>query len=483
MKKQSFCNFLLAGVSLSEFGLKIPSNFVSLVLDSAEIDSMTSWTLNCSVLGDASRQANIAAFEALIYSAAQSASDSAGIPVSFMFGWLDDAGNVESYLSYQGFSLKFQASTNGNYMQYTLNGYASLAIQTHLPVLNIPELSGIVQPSAVVEALALAVGADYYYDLDIDHNDSPTLVSHGALTTSFDRYVGGNFNGQDDYDAFPGLLRLSKSFNANRDSAGLDSKKAKKLSSVMNNATITPVRNFLKYSFADTTPQVSSFSYWVDEPTMTSKGVIHYKSDAGLVGDYTSTVLQYGTSNGNILALQGSYDGVAYNMTDLSFSSIGFAVDGSGNTVANTTQVVNSWSSSLADVFQSANIINDVNALASQFSGDFTVTIAGSTKQYTVAQPVSLIVMTGNTLSPVSGVYNIISVSHQISTTYLTVLKLQRLVMSSANQVASSNGIIIRGSSSYSQSAYTTTSNIISTGKVDFGELYPTFKDMIMGVA
>lgn len=55
--------------------------------------------------------------------------------------------------------------------------------------------------------------------------------------------------------------------------------------------------------------------------------------------------------------------------------------------------------------------------------------------------------------------------------------------MSSANQVASSNGIIIRGSSSYSQSAYTTTSNIISTGKVDFGELYPTFKDMIMGVA
>ena len=87
--------------------------------------------------------------------------------------------------------------------------------------------------------------------------------------------------------------------------------------------------------------------------------------------------------------------------------------------------------------------------------------------------------MSGNTLSPISGVYNIVSVSHQISTTYLTVLKIQRLVMSSANQVASSNGIIIRGSNSYSSSSYTKTSNIISSGKVDFGTLYPTFQDMV----
>ena len=477
MKKQSFCNFLLAGISLNQFGMKIPSNFVSLTLDNAEIDSMTSWTLNCTVGGDAAKNINIAAFEALIYSAAQAASGE-GIPVSFMFGWLDDSGNVESYLSYQGFTLQYSVSTSGQFLQYKIVGYASLAVQTQMPVLNIPAVSGVVQPSAIVEALAKATKATAYYDLDIDHNDAPTLVSHGALTTSFNKYVGGTYNGVDDYDSFPGLLSLSKSYNGSRDAGGLDTYKASKISTILNNVTETSVSDFLKKSFTDTTPQSVSFSYWVDEPTMTSRGVIHYKSNASLIGEYTSDILLYGAVNGNILQLQGSYDGVAYNMTDMNFASLGFSVDGSGNTVVNGTNVVNSWSNSLADVFQTSNIINDINALASQFSGDFTITIIGSTKQYQVAQPISLIVLSGNTLSPISGIYNIISVSHQISVTYLTVLKVQRLMMSSANQVAASQGIIIRGSQSYPQSSYNTTSNIISTRKVDFGQIYPTFQDM-----
>lgn len=480
MKKQAFCNFLIAGVSLTHFGMKLPSNFSSLTLDNSEVSDMTSWTLNCTVGGDDTSNVNIASFEALIYSAAQSTSGT-GIPVSFMFGWLDDSGNVDTYLSYQGFTLQYSVSTSGQYMQYNLVGYASLAIQTQLPVLNIPALSGIVQPSAIVEALAHAVDATYYYDLDIDHNDAPTLVTHGNLTTSFNKYIAGSYTGQDDYDTFPGLLPLSKSYNASRDSAGLDTRKVLKLSTAINNITVSPLSSFFKSAFSDTTPQSASFSYWIDEPTMTSKGVIHYKSNAGLTGDYTSDILQFGTSNSNILQLQGSYDGVAYNMTDMNFSTLGFAVDGSGNTIVEDAQVVNSWSSSLADVFQSANIINDVNALASQFSGNFTVTIIGNPRQYSIAQPVSLIVLAGNTLSPISGVYNIVSVSHQISITYVTVLKLQRLMMSSANQVAANQGIIIRGSSAYPRSSYTKTSNVISSGKVDFGKIYPTFLDMKVG--
>lgn len=481
MKKIPFVNFLLAEVSLTDWGLKIPSPFSSLQLDNSEITSMTSWTLNCTVGGDSVNEINGSAFEALIYSAAQSAAgyaNSSGIPVSFIFGWLDDNGNVESHLSYQGFTLQYTSSTSGMYTQYQLTGYASLAIQTQLPVLQIPEVQGIVQPSAVVEALVKAVKADDYYDLDIDHNDAPTLVSHGALTTSFNKYIRGTYSGEDDYESFPGLLKLSKSYNSSRDSGGLDYKKAKKLSTVMNNAKVTPVSKFLKISNVDSSPQCSSFSYWVDEPTMTSKGVIHYKSNAGLTGEYTSEILKYGTSNTNVISISGSYNGVAYNMTDMSFSSLGFTVDGSGNSIADPSNVVNSWSSSLADVFQTANIINDVNALASQFSGNFTVTIPGSAKQYRIAQPVSLLIMQGNTLSPASGIYNIISVSHQISYSYITTLKLQRLVMSSANQVASSQGILVRGSSSYPTSSYVTTSNIVSSGKVDFGILYPTFKDM-----
>lgn len=442
---------------------------------------MTQWTLECIVGGDDKRRINISAFEALLYTSAQNASNysnSSGIPVSFLFGWLDENGSVIESLSYQGFTLTFKVSTSGRYMKYSITGYASLAIQTSLPVLRVPELSGIVQPSAVVEGLAVAVKATNYYDLDIDHCDQPTLVNHGAMTTSFNSYVRGTYSGKDDYETFPGLLKLSKSYNASRDSAGLDSYKVRKLSQAINNRRVSSLSNYLKTSFTDTKPQSSSFSYWVDEPTMTSRGCIHYKSNAGLLGTYTKDTLEYGTANTNVLTLSGSYNGVAYNMTNMNYTQVGFNVDGSGNTIAQDYQVVNSWSSTLADVFQSANIINDVNAIASQFSGDFTVTIPGSTKKYNIAQPISLLVMSGNTISPITGIYNIISVSHDISSTFVTTLKLQRLVMSSANQVAAQQGILIRGSSSYPKLSYAKTKNIISTSKVDFGTIYPDFTYM-----
>ena len=121
MKKQPFLNFTLAGVSLTEFGLSIPSPVASLDVANSESASMTSWTLNVVVGGDTSKKVNVAAFEALLYSAAQSASQyptSSGIPVAFVFGWLDEYGNVDDYISYQGFTLKFNVSTNGMYMQY-----------------------------------------------------------------------------------------------------------------------------------------------------------------------------------------------------------------------------------------------------------------------------------------------------------------------------------------------------------------------------
>lgn len=468
---------MLAGVNLNDFGLEIPSPFSSLELGNSQVTSFTSWTLRCTVGGDSSRRINVAAFEALLYSAAQSAAsyeNASGIPVSFLFGWVDENGNVGDHLSYQGFTLQFKVSTNGLYMSYELTGYATLALQTSMPVLRIPEVSGIVQPSAVLEGLAIACKATNYYELDIDHNDAPTYVNHNALTTSFNKYVRGTYDGRDNYSDFPGLLRLSKSWNGSRDAAGLIPG-VKKLSQLVNNLTISPLANYLVKSFTDETPQCSSFSYWVDEPTMTQPGCIHYKSNAGLLTSQSSDVLEYGTANTNILSLSGSYNGVAYNMADMNFKSVGFAVDGSGNSIANATEVVNSWSSSLADVFQTANIINDVNALASQFSGDFTITIPGSTREYTVAQPISLLVMNGNTLSPVSGIYSIIEVTHNISVEFTTTLKVQRLVMSSANQVATTQNIYVSGSGSYPSNSYQTTSNIKTPYKVEFGEIFPDF--------
>ena len=482
MKRQPFCNFVLAGVSLTEFGLIIPAPFTSLEVTNSEIDSYTSWTLSVTVGGNANQKMNIASFEALLYSAAQKSSgysNSSGIPVSFIFGWLNDDGSVAENISYQGWTLKYTVSTSGMFLNYKLEGYASLAIQMSSPVLNIPAVSGFVQPSAIVEALAKAVRADTYYNLDIDHNDAPTLVSHGPLTTSFTDYVRGSFSAKDDYADFPGLLKLSTSYNATRDAAGITG--LHKLSQGLNNLSVTPIAKFFKKSLTDNSLQSSSFSYWVDEPSMTQLGTIHYKSNAGLATANRSDTLEYGTSNTNILSLNGTYNGIAYDMTDMSFAGVGFNIDGSGNQVLSDATVVNSWSASLADTFQSSSIINDINAIATQFSGDFKVQVVGTCAKYKLAQPVNMLVMAGNTLSPVSGIYNVMNVSHSISNTFVTTLKIQRLVMSSANQTAISQGISIANSrnAAYTSSSYSTTPNVISANKVDFGQIYPDFEHLV----
>lgn len=480
MFRQPFCSFTLAGVSLTDYGLVIPSPFCSLSVTNAQINSFLSWELKITVVGDSKKNSNLAAFEALLYSSAQAAAQypsSSGIPVSFMFGWMNDDGSVGEHTSYQGFTLNFSASTTGLSMSYTITGYASIGFQSALPVYNIPAVCGIVKPSAVVEGACKALKADTYYNLDIDHNDAPTLVNHGPLTTSFTSYVRGNYSLNDEYDTFPGLLRLSKSYSATREAAGIKQGYGS-LSTILNNTTVTAVDDFLSKSIVDSTPQCSAFSFWVDEPTMTRMGTIHYKSNAGLISTYLGDTLEYGTANTNILSLSGSYNGVAYNMTNMNYTNVGFAVDGSGNTIVEANNIVNSWSSSLANVYQTANIVNDVNALASQFSNDFTITVPGTATQYSLAQPVSLVVVAGNTISPITGVYNIVSVSHQISSTFTTVLKVQRLQMSSANEVATSQGITIANSAGYNNYSYTQTPNIQSADKVDFGLIYPTYEDV-----
>lgn len=480
MHKQPICNFVLGGINLCEFGAAIPSPFSSLYITNSEVDNYTAWELTVTIGGDVSRQMNVAAFEALIYTAAQTKgyNNASGIPVSFLFGWIDDEkGGIDSYVSYKGWTLKYNVKVNGMFTTYTLTGYASQIMKTNMPVLNIPALSGFVQPSAVVEALAKGIEADYYYDLDIDHCDAPTLVSHNAMTTSFTSYVRGERTGEDDYDSFPGLLSLSKTYNASRDAAGLEGG-SKNLSAYLNNTDNATLIEALKPSLTDCTPQISNFSFWIDEPTMTNPGTIHYKAVSSILSSNDSRVLKYGTSDSNVLSISGSYDGIAYNMSDMSFATLGFNIDSTGETIVNDHTVVNSWSSSLANVVQSANIINDINALATQFSGKFTVDIAGSVRGYSICEPISLIVMSGNTLSPVSGIYNIKSVSHKISTTFVTTLELQRLAITSANSVATSSGIYMTGSKSNSYAKVNTTSNVKSTGLVDFGKLYPTWKDI-----
>lgn len=69
-----------------------------------------------------------------------------------------------------------------------------------------------------------------------------------------------------------------------------------------------------------------------------------------------------------------------------------------------------------------------------------------------------------------------------ISNTFITTLKLQRLIMSSANQVASSQGILVGGSTQYADSSFIRTKNIVTPYKVEFGDMYPNFEHMAIAI-
>ena len=68
------------------------------------------------------------------------------------------------------------------------------------------------------------------------------------------------------------------------------------------------------------------------------------------------------------------------------------------------------------------------------------------------------------------------SVSHAVSNTFVTTLKVQRLTLSSANQTATGQRIFVSGTNKYPQSALQQTSNIKSPYKIDLGQMYPTFE-------
>lgn len=483
MKRQPWVNFTLAGMSLTDFGLIVPSPFCSLELTNSEITSVTSWTLTCTVGGDDKKKVNSAAFEALLYSAAQSSyqyNNASGIPVSFAFGWLSPSGDIDEYVAYQGFTLTFKVNQSGRFLVYSVTGYASLMTSFSAPVLQVPAVCGWCQPSAMFVGFAKATKVTNYYDLDVDRNDAVTYVQHGGMTTSFFNYVNGSYSNEDNYETFPGLVKLSRSYNLSREAAGLVDGCAS-LRSITDNVPARDVGQYLKPSWTDSAVQATTFAFWVDEPTATQRGCLHYKSYATLRSRLAADALQFGTADTNVISISGSYNGVAYNMTNMRFADIGFNLDGSGQSIVNDATVVNSWSANAGDVYQTASIINDVNAIASQFSGEFTVDIPGSVKTYRIAQAVPLIVMSGNTLSPITGMYNIVSVAHKISNTFVTSLKLQRFTMSSANAVAASQGILIDGTQQLLHQQQPQTPNIRSPYDVDYGIMYPTFDDMWHG--
>jgi hypothetical protein len=480
----------MAGVSLTDLGYKIPSPLVGISITNATVRSALMWELTLNVAGDASRIANIAAIEGLWYQAKQAAKNSGykrGIPVSIILGWQSPDGQVVESMDIEGWTMQFDCNVpESQHLQYIIKGYGQTAVPANMPTIRIPPISGVVQPSAVLTALCEALKADTYYDLDIDRNDSPTFISHGTVQTSFTRYVRGGRSVNDNFGDFPGLQPLATNVMGNSQAYGLITDQIRNMGILVNNVPVGERTPYFRSDINDRPDVVNTFSFWVDEPTMTQRGKINFKSDAVLRIKQNYDQLILGGNETNIFSLSGSYNGVAYTLKNINAGKIGFTVDGTGNAIASVQPSATAFSASLADVFNSANEINNVNAIATQFSSKITITMAGNVRGYELAQPVTVTVLMGNTLSPISGIYRVMEVTQRLDARFITTLVCQRLDTGSANDVA--DGVMAGVSTLTTVSGDTSlqrtiranqTSNIISPRLVELGTITPTFENLI----
>jgi len=484
----------LAGVSLTDLGYKIPTPLVGITIKNALVRSALEWELTLNVAGDSNKRANIAAIEGLWYQAEQSARNSGytrGIPVSIILGWQSPNGQITESMDIEGFTIQFSVTVpEAQYTQYVIKGFGTTGVPSNMPTITIPPIRGIVQPSAVLEALCRSLKADAYYDLDIDRNDAPTYMAHGTIQTSFTRYVRGTRSPKDNFGNFPGLQPLATQVSTNEQAYGLITEKVRNMGMLINNVPLSERRNYFRSDLNDRPDTVNTFSFWVDEPTMTQRGKINFKSDAGLRIRASNDQLILGGNETNIFSLTGSYDSVAYTLKNINAGRIGFTLDGSGNSIATVQPTVTAYSATLADVYNSANEINNVNAIATQFSGKITVTMAGNVRGYELAQPVTVTVLSGNSLSQISGVYHVMEMTHRLDSRFITTLELQRLDTGSPSDGTVSEEVsggatesitsVYADTTSQKLARQSQTSNIISPRKVELGTLTTTFENLIL---
>ena len=145
--------------------------------------------------------------------------------------------------------------------------------------------------------------------------------------------------------------------------------------------TKAEVHSLMGSPVAQTQRSASSYTFSITEPTFHTRGVIRYKNNVNLANYVSDDVLIWG----------GLYTNI------------------------------------------------NLNAISTQFNTNVQITIVGKPKVFQVADAVRVVVYTGGTLNPITGVYRIIKVAHNINgTSYTTTLTVQRLDLITANNTATS---------------------------------------------
>lgn len=461
-----YMQLIINDTAIRSLGFKVPSPLVSISLDNAESGLQTNFTAVLHVYGDARNKIHIGSFEMMLYEFAQMQGDSV-IPCYIEIGWAD-GDTITDSLKIQALFIQFKATVKTGYMEYRIQGTGNFTNVGNVRGIAIPAVRGNYRPSDVLEATLDFIRADEVFDYDIDHDDEIVPINRPATVTSLGEFV----NGSEDQ---LGLIQQSYSEGsksaAYRLPSNLSSEDYRKAG--YTNSQITDI---MGPPVAQTQRSASAYTFSIVDPTFHQRGVIRYKNNVNLANYVSEDTLIWGGLYTNILSITATYDGVTQQLLGSGTTiQTGMALSLSGDSMISTANRQNSYSATASSMFAAGNVINNLNAISTQFNTDITVTIVGQPKVFQIAEAVRVLVYTGGTLNPITGVYRIMKVHHYITgTAYTTDLTLKRLDLITANNTAASisgytNPITVNG-----QQAATRIGS-----KPDFGEPFQSVMNLM----
>lgn len=202
--------------------------------------------------------------------------------------------------------------------------------------------------------------------------------------------------------------------------------------------TKAEIHNLMGSPVAQTQRSASSYTFSITEPTFHTRGVIRYKNNVNLANYVSQDVLIWGGLYTNIMSISATYQGVTQQLLGSGTTvQTGMGITLKGESLVTTANRQNSYSATIGSMYAAGNALNNLNAISTQFNTNVQITIVGSPRVFRVADAVRVVVYTGGTLNPITGVYRIIKVAHNINgTSYTTTLTVQRLDLITANNTA-----------------------------------------------
>lgn len=428
--KQPYMQFIIQNIALRSLGFKTPSPLVGISLTNSESGIQTNFKVTVHVLGDQRKKAHIGAFEMMLYEFAQMRGDST-TPCYLELGWADESGILDS-LTIQGIFIQFTSTVHTGYTEYILEGIGNFTNTATIRGIAVPAIRGNFRPSDVAEAVLDYIHADDVFDYDIDHDDEVVPISKASCVTSLGEYINGSSTQQ-------GLIQQSYCEGSKSCAYGLPNNRATG-TYLKAGYTKSEIHNLMGAPVAQTQRSASSYTFSITEPTFHTRGVIRYKNNVNLANYVSDEVLMWGGLYTNILSISATYQGVTQTLLGSGATvQTGMGITLKGESLTTESNRQNSYSATLSSMYAAGNVLNNLNAISTQFNTNIQITIVGKPKVFQVADAVRVVVYTGGTLNPITGVYRIIKVAHNINgTSYTTTLTVQRLDLITANDTATS---------------------------------------------